>query len=170
MSSLATSPVLVLNGSFEPLCISSARRALTLIVKGRAVIEETRDYMVHPSYRCPSVVRLKDYRHIPRRLMVLSHKNIYLRDSYVCQYCGVRFSAGNLSWDHVIPESRGGATRYENLVTCCKPCNHRKGDRTPEEAGMELLRVPRALGIHTSRGMMRMMGHEEKAWRKYLYF
>ncbi len=167
---LATSPVLMLNGSFEPLCISSARRALTLIVKGVAVVEEARDYRVHPRYLCPSVVRLKDYRHVPRRLMVLSRKNIYLRDGYVCQYCGSKFTAVNLSLDHVVPKAQGGKSRWENLVTSCKPCNHTKGDRTPEEAGMVLIRIPRPLTIHTSRGMMRMAGHDEQSWRKYLYF
>ena len=167
---VATIPVLVLNASYEPLTISSAKRVLASIVKGIAVVEEARDFMVHPRYRCPSVVRLKDFRHVPRRHLIVSRKNILLRDGWVCQYCGLKFRPAQLTMDHVMPSSRGGQDRWENLVTACKPCNHRKNDRTPEEAGMPLLRIPRPLTIHTSRSMMRLAGHEEEAWRKYLYF
>ena len=89
-------PVLVLNGSFEPIFISSAKRALTLIVKGSAIVEEARDVRVHRDYMLPSVVRLRHYRRIPTRVQVVSRKNLYARDNYTCQYCGVEFAAKDL--------------------------------------------------------------------------
>jgi 5-methylcytosine-specific restriction endonuclease McrA len=167
---MSATPVLVLNATYEAINITSARHALTLIVKGSAIVEESREIRVHRDYMLPSVVRLRNYRRIPSRVQVVSRKNLYARDNYTCQYCGEEFAAKDLTLDHVMPKSRGGMSRWENLVTCCKPCNHRKGDRTPEEAGMVLLRIPRQLTIHTSRGMLRMAGHTEQAWRKYLYF
>lgn len=165
-----TQPVLVLNGSYEPIGICGPKRALVLIVKGAATVEESRDVRVHRDYMLPSVVRLRNYRRIPSRVQVVSRRNLYARDGYTCQYCAVEFPAKDLTLDHVMPKSRGGMSRWENLVTCCRPCNHTKGDRTPEEAGMDLLRIPRKLTIHTSRGMLRMAGHTELTWRKYLYF
>lgn len=163
-------PVLVLNASYEPINITGARRALVLVIKGAAVIEEARDFRAHRDFPMPSVVRLRDYRRVPKRIQVLSRKNIYIRDGYRCQYCGMEFPARELTLDHVVPSSRGGPSRWENLVACCKSCNHRKGNRTPDEAGMKVLRIPRPLTIHTSRGMLRLAGHTEAAWRKYLYY
>ena len=163
-------PVLVLNASYEPVNICGARRALVLVIKGAAVIEESRDVRAHRDFMVPSVVRLRQYRRVPMRTQVLSRKNIYIRDGFTCQYCGDVLSARDLTLDHVTPKSRSGLSRWENLVACCPGCNHRKGDRTPAEAGMQLLRVPRPLTIHTSRGMLRLAGHEEMSWRKYLYF
>jgi len=163
-------PVLVLNASYEPIHIASARRALVLVIKGAAVIEEARDVMAHRDYPLPSVVRLRQYRRVPSRVQVLSRKNIYIRDGYACQYCGEVLPARDLTLDHVTPKSRGGLSRWENLVASCHKCNHTKGDRTPAEAGMTLRRVPRPLTIHTSRGMLRLAGHNEAAWRKYLYY
>lgn len=163
-------PTLVLNASYEPIFICSPKRALVLIVKGSAIVEESRDVRVHRDYMLPSVVRLRNYRNIPHRVQVVSRKNLYARDGYTCQYCGVMLAAKDLTLDHIMPRSRGGASRWENLVSACRECNRVKGDRTPEEAGMPLLRIPRVLTIHTSRGMLRMAGHTEQAWRKYLYF
>jgi len=72
--------------------------------------------------------------------------------------------------DHVIPRSRGGASTWENLVACCIPCNNRKGNRTPEEAGMKLHRTPRPFTLHTSRHLMRLLGNSDDRWRKYLFY
>ena len=103
-------------------------------------------------------------------MQVVSRKNLYARDGYRCQYCGEEFAAKDLTLDHVMPKSQGGQSRWENLVACCQSCNRKKGNRTPSEAGMELLRTPRALTIHTSRGMLRQAGVEHHEWRKYLYY
>lgn len=163
-------PVLVLNASYEPVNITGARRAIVLVLKGVAVVEESRDVRPHRDFFVPSVVRLQQYRRIPQRIQMLSRKNIYVRDSYTCQYCGKVFTARELTLDHVLPRSKGGASSWENMVAACQPCNRKKNDRTPEQAGMKLLRVPKPVTIHTSRSMMRLMGHQEEAWKKYLYF
>lgn len=168
--SLINKAVLVLNASYEPVSISSARRALTLIVKGAAIIEEDYGREVYPGIMLPCVIRLRSYKRIPIRISVLTRKNIYARDRNVCQYCGVKFSSHELTLDHVLPESKGGAFSWSNLVSCCAPCNRKKDDRTPEEAGMPLLRQPSRLTIHTSRFLLRLIGlSEERSWAKYLY-
>lgn len=167
-------PVLVLNTSYEPIQVQTARNAIKLIVKGAAKIEEQRDYDLRPGFPFPSVVRLTTYHKIPVVLKVLSRKNIYLRDHFTCQYCGVRFHERDLTLDHVIPESKGGPSSWNNLVACCVSCNRRKGSKTPEEAetelGMRLLRKPKPLCIHTSKHVLRTMGQGDPKWRKYLYF
>lgn len=162
--------VLVLNASYEPVSISSARNALKLLAKERIAVEEDYGRDVYPGIPLPSVVRLKEYRKIPIRISILTRKNIYARDHYVCQYCGKKCMGKDLTLDHILPESRGGPFAWDNLVTCCRDCNRKKDDRTPEEAGMTLLKVPRRLNVHTSRYLLRLVGLEEdKAWEKYLY-
>jgi 5-methylcytosine-specific restriction endonuclease McrA len=91
----------------------------------------------------PRVVRLLKYERIPRNTVKFNRRNIFLRDEYVCQYCGRRHHAHRLSLDHVMPKSRGGPTSWENIVCCCLDCNVRKGGRTPHEANMRLIKLPR---------------------------
>jgi 5-methylcytosine-specific restriction endonuclease McrA len=166
-------PVLVLNASYEPINVCAARRAIVLIIKGVASAEEFGDKTIHSSAHSldmPSVIRLLEYRRIPQQTRALSRKNILMRDRYTCQYCGASGSAANLTLDHVIPRSRGGGSSWENLATCCHPCNNKKGNRTPEEAGMKLARAPRPFTLHTSRHLMRLLGHGDQQWRKYLFY
>jgi len=120
--------------------------------------------------RVPSVIRLLEYRRIPHQTRALSRKNILLRDRNTCQYCLVALASGELTLDHVVPRSRGGSSTWENLVACCHPCNRRKGNQTPIEAGMKLTREPRAFNLHTSRHIMRLMGRSDDKWRKYLFY
>jgi len=167
---LMTKPTLVLNSSFEPISIRSARRALTLVVKDRAVIQEHTGHEVYPGIHMPSVIRLKEFRYIPVRVQDLSRKNIFLRDRNTCMYCGVVFHPSKLTLDHILPQSRGGANSWQNLVSACQFCNRKKADRTPEEAGMTLLHKPRPASIHTSRFILKSMGAEDEKWRPYLYF
>ena len=141
-----TGRVLVLNASFEPINVCTERRAVVMIFKGVARVEEHNGHMIHSarlSIHAPSVIRLIEYIHIPFERRSLSRKNILLRDHYTCQYCGRQFSPSELTLDHVHPRSRGGDSTWDNLVACCKRCNHQKGSRTPEEARMHLLRRPR---------------------------
>ena len=166
-------PVLVLNASYEPINVCAARRALVLVLKGVASAEEESEAHVHSArqnLRMPSVIRLLSYRHIPQQTRALSRKNILLRDRYTCQFCGRKFPAAELTLDHVFPRSRGGRSSWENLVACCYHCNNRKGDRTPEEAGLRLIRKPRPFTLHTSRQLMRLMANQEEKWRKYLFY
>jgi 5-methylcytosine-specific restriction endonuclease McrA len=164
--SLMQAPVLVLNAT-------AVRRALVLMLKGVAQAEETNHGEVHSTSKSvvvPSVIRLLTYRHIPQQSRALSRKNILLRDRNTCQFCGKLFPASELTLDHVMPRSRGGRSTWENLVACCYTCNNRKGDRTPEEAGIHLQRRPRPFTLHTSRQLMRLMGHRDEKWRKYLFY
>ena len=166
-------PVLVLNASYEPINICAARRALVLVLKGVASAEEETMIAVHSARAhvlLPSVIRLLEYRRIPRQTRALSRKNILMRDRYTCQYCHRVLASADLTLDHVVPRSRSGESAWENLVACCHGCNNRKGSRTPEEAGMKLARQPKPFSLHTSRHLMRMLGKGEAQWRKYLFF
>ena len=166
-------PVLVLNASYEPINICAARRALVLVLKGVASAEEESSNAVHSAraaVRLPSVIRLLEYRRIPRQTRALSRKNILMRDRYTCQYCHRTLPASELTLDHVVPRSRGGETSWENLVACCHHCNNRKGNRTPDEAAMRLARSPRPFSLHTSRHLMRLLAKSDEQWRKYLFY
>lgn len=170
---MMNSRVLVLNASYEPINVCTARRAIVLILKGVALAEEITSQWVHSarfSMPMPSVIRLVEYIHIPFERKSLSRKNILLRDHNTCQYCGQTFSPQELTLDHVIPRSRGGESTWDNLVTCCRSCNHRKGDRSPEEAGMRLLKRPQAYNLHVNRQIIRYLGRADQAWRKYLFY
>src|SRR5947199_9363483 len=165
-------PVLVLNASYEPINVCAARRALVLVLKGVAMTEEENGHFLHSArvaMRLPSVIRLLEYRRIPHQSRALSRKNILLRDRNTCQYCAQTFNSADLTLDHVIPRSRGGASSWENLVACCHSCNRRKGNQMPLEAGMKLMREPHAFNLHTSRHIMRLMGRSDDKWRKYLF-
>ena len=165
--------VLVLNASYEPINVCSARRALVLMFKGVARAEELSDRVMHsPSLQVsvPSVIRLVEYIHIPFDRKSLSKKNILLRDHNTCQYCNRVTSGAELTIDHVVPKSRGGSSGWENLVACCKPCNNRKGDRTPDEARMRLLKRPQHFSSHVNRQIIRYLGRTDDVWRKYLFY
>jgi 5-methylcytosine-specific restriction endonuclease McrA len=164
--------VLQLNASYEALRVITAKKALTLVSKGVAIVEVPTDILVHRGLGIylPSVIRLRNYRHVPIRMQVVSRKNIILRDGEKCLYCGQKFNPQELTLDHVIPKSRGGDNSWMNLVSCCKDDNHRKGNRTPEEAGMKLLRRPLPQTVHTSRWLLRTLGNEVKEWEPFLFF
>lgn len=162
--------VLVINAYHEPISICQARRAMTLIVKEAAVIQEDIGREIYPGIMFPSVIRLRKYTYIPPRMQVTTRKNILARDNYMCMYCDVRLPAAELTLDHIIPESRGGPASWQNLVSCCSKCNRRKADRTPEEAGMMLRRKPRPATIHTAKHLLRSMGADDPKWKPYLFY
>lgn len=161
--------VLQLNASFEPTSFCSARRALALVVKNKALIVEVTGREVRPGMPYPSVIRLREYVHVPFKQQTLSRKNILLRDRNICQYCGAKFHPSVLTLDHIIPKSKGGKNSFENLVSCCSPCNKKKADKTLDESGMTLLHKPKASNIHTSRFIMRCMGSDDPKWKRFLY-
>lgn len=139
-------------------------------MKGAAEVEIGRGRQIHPNFELPSVIRLTRYHHIPHKSKIVGRKNIYTRDQFTCQYCYRKFHPSDLTLDHILPESRGGPGSWDNLVACCRPCNRRKANRTPEEAGMVLLNKPRPVNIHTARYLLRSLGQPELSWRPYLYF
>jgi len=170
---LLHSPVLVLNATYEPINVTAARRAIVLVLKGVATTEEENGAFMHSArlaIRIPSVIRLTHFRRIPYQTRALSRKNILMRDRYTCQYCQSAMPSSELTLDHVVPRSRAGESSWENLVACCHRCNNRKGGRTPDEAGMKLLRPPRPFSLHTNRHLMRLLARSDVQWRKYLFY
>ena len=136
-------PVLVLNQSFEPLAVCRARRAIVLMYQGKAEMLEDGHGFVHTiddELPLPSVIRLASMVRRPRRERKLTRYEIFNRDNYTCQYCGVQ--SRHLTLDHVMPRYRGGPHTWENVVSCCAPCNRHKAGRTPREAHMKLLKTP----------------------------
>lgn len=98
---------------------------------------------VNFSLMIPRVIRLNFYDKIPKLTLRFNRRNLFARDKNTCQYCGRQLGLSQLSFDHVIPRCRGGKTTWENVVCCCLKCNSRKSDRTPEQAGMKLVRTPK---------------------------
>ena len=162
--------VLVLNQNYEPLNVCNVRRAIVLVFDGKAEVLETHAHAVSSVSRAfpsPSVIRMVYLIHRPRPRVKLTRKEVFIRDGYTCQYCGRQ--AGDLTIDHVVPKSRGGGHSWDNLVSACKPCNHRKGGRLPNEARMNLRhapREPRAGAYYTIE--RRVDGSVEDAWSKFL--
>jgi 5-methylcytosine-specific restriction endonuclease McrA len=138
--------VLYLDVDYRRLRVEHWHRAVSDVVVGKAeVVEYSRDRTIRgvgQDYPMPSVVRILRRFKRDRIRVKFSRLNIYARDGFVCQYCARRFPTEDLTFDHVQPRSRGGVTRWENIVTCCVSCNAEKADRTPAEAGMRLLRSP----------------------------
>ena len=142
---------LALNASFEPLTIIPARRAVRLGLDGKAeILEKDGARRFRSETRivpCPAVIRLVRYVHVPRRFRrQVTNTFLFARDNYSCQYCGRQKKELRgrqfLTRDHVVPLSRGGDNAWENVVTSCSPCNNRKGDRLPREAGLKLVSEP----------------------------
>lgn len=136
-------PVLVLNANFEPIHICPTHRAISLILSGKATLVVNGRGVIRTVSRefpRPTVIRLEHMVRRPRPQVKLTKREILRRDSFTCQYCGQH--SPNLTIDHVIPRHMGGGYSWENLVTACASCNHRKGGRTLEQAHMSLLRRP----------------------------
>jgi len=164
------SPVLVLNQNYEPLNITSARRAITLMLLGKAESVKS-DSRVFRSERValaqPSVVRLVYFVRRPVPELRLARKSVLARDEHTCQYCGRKESP--MTIDHVIPRNRGGKTDWDNVVCCCMSCNSRKGDRLPHEVGIGLRRQPfRPRYVPYINLSKFMAACREQRWREYL--
>lgn len=136
---------LVLNASYEPLGVVSWDAAITMWATDKVVIVEEYDQEIRSAYltmRIPAVVRLNNYVSKPEKAVKFSRANVYARDNYECQYCGEKCKTDELTYDHVIPRSKGGLTEWTNIVSCCYDCNSKKGGRTPEQARMRLRKQP----------------------------
>jgi 5-methylcytosine-specific restriction endonuclease McrA len=157
-------PTLVLNRSWMAITTTTVRRALSLLFQDSAQVICPRTYELHDftswaslevngdpfvrtvrrPLRMPEVIVLRRYDALPSRSVAFSRKNLYRRDAFMCQYCGKRPGAEDLTIDHVTPRSRGGRTSWDNCVVACVECNKHKANRPPEEAGMHLVRQPAA--------------------------
>ena len=161
------SRALVLNASYEPLCVVATRRALVLVIDEKAELVAGTGTLFHSARQAfdePSVVRLLTYIKVPYRAQVaLNRRAVFLRDGHRCQYCG----AGAENIDHVIPRSRGGRHAWDNVVAACRPCNARKEDRLLSELShMRLRRQPRPPAGRV--WMLLAMGGVRPEWEEYL--
>lgn len=137
-----------------------------MLLKGKAEQIEHNGKMVSEDLPLPTVIRLRSYVKIPYKEISLSRRNVLHRDSYTCQYCSDR--RHDLTIDHIIPRSRGGADTWDNVVAACLRCNVKKGDRTPREASMPLLTTPRRPVSHVSFEISKHSLSGQTSWDKYL--
>ena len=156
-------PALVLNRSWQPVNVATVARALVMLWNEAARVVDPHDYQLYDwadwsklaprdgepfvqavsrRLRVPEVVVLAGYDRLPEAAVAFSRRNIFKRDRYACQYCGVQPAVDELSIDHVLPRSHGGMSTWENCVLACLACNKRKADRTPAQAGMKLRKQP----------------------------
>jgi 5-methylcytosine-specific restriction endonuclease McrA len=168
-----TTRTLLLSQSYEPLSIISWQRAITLLSLAKVDVVQEYDASIRAStivVQVPAVVRLRKAFRRHAKPVKFSRVNIYARDHYRCQYCGLVCTTNELTYDHVVPRSRGGRTTWENIVSACYACNRRKANRTPVEAGMKLLASPTrptwmpAVQIRVSAKSI------PDAWRDYVYW
>ncbi|HEY5476949.1 MAG TPA: HNH endonuclease [Tepidiformaceae bacterium] len=165
---MESSSVLVLNQNYEPLNVCNVRRAVVLVLCGKAEIIEAARGAVHSAsnvFPLPSVIRLINLIRRPRPKVRLTRKEIFARDNWACVYCGRQ--TRDLTLDHVMPRHRGGPHTWENLVSACKPCNHRKAGRTPSEAHMIMSRAPGAPRVSIYYTFFQYLGHQAE-WRKFV--
>jgi 5-methylcytosine-specific restriction endonuclease McrA len=188
--------VLVLNRFYMAVHVISARRAFCLLFRELAEVihvedghyanydfeswqlmsemrsderDDQQDWVraVNFEIQVPRVVRLLRYDRVPRRTVRFNRRNLFARDEHVCQYCGNDFPPSQLSFDHVVPRSRGGKTTWENIVSCCFHCNSRKGGRTPNEARMKLIRTPKK-PRHSPLLSMKLGQPKYESWRNFI--
>jgi len=172
-------PALVLNADFRPLSyfplsLWSWQEAIKAVFLDRVnVLSEYERTVRSPSFemQLPSVIALKEYVHLDRR-PAFTRFNVFLRDRFHCQYCGDRFRTEDLTFDHVVPRSRGGRTTWTNIVTACQSCNLAKGNRLPGETGM----FPRMRPVQPSTFQLQENGRAfppnflHESWSDFLYW
>lgn len=172
--SIRMEQTLLLNATYEPIDVVDWRRAMTLWCQGKVEIVETHDREVRAvtfAFKLPSVVRLLRFVRSRRRPVVqFTRANIYARDHYTCQYCQSAYPTHELTFDHVIPVSRGGMRSWENIVSCCIPCNRKKGSQTPEEAGMVLKHRPTQPIYSPVYRITLGIRQTPKNWHSFLYW
>jgi len=161
--SILQQSALVLNRNWQPIHVTCVQRALTLLFGESVRVVDPDDYQiyswhdwllvkpdedepavqaVHFRVKAPEVVVLNDYDQLPRAVVTYSKRNVFKRDRFTCQYCGTQPGRDELTIDHVVPRSLGGMSNWENCVLACLNCNHRKANKTPQQAGMRLRRPP----------------------------
>ena len=159
---------LKLDSTYRPVGVIDCIEALVMCIVGKATaVEEYEDEISSPSvtFKLPSVIVLKTVVKFISRGIKPSRNNILWRDKNQCQYCGVIESPREMTIDHVVPRSRGGENSWSNLVTCCKKCNQKKGNRTPQEANMSLLNKP----IRPKNSILRQISDVQPIWNIYLW-
>ena len=167
-NNLLSSAVLVLNANYAPMTVCTAKRAISLHFLDKIDILSNYEEKINSpslSLELPSVIKIRTYIKNHNMAVEISRKNIIARDNYKCQYCGKQ--SMSLTVDHVLPKFRNGQDTWENLVAACKNCNQIKGEKTPEEAKMPLLKKPkRPNRIHY---FQRLVKDKQADWRPYLF-
>ncbi len=170
--SLAGRRVLVLNASYEPVKIIGWKRAMLLWLSEKVDVIEHHDVSVHSiskTFELPSIIRVREFiRRRHKRRQTFKRTHIFNRDDYCCQYCAKVFPLKDLTLDHIVPVKSGGPKTWENLVTCCRICNQKKGARTPLEAGMPLLSQPRRMPVNFIPDLIFVRKELPEAWKIYL--
>ena len=167
---------LILNATYEPLQIVSWKRALRMLFQEKVEVLAEYDRRIHSisiSIRLPAVLRLRQYVKIGHSYdrVRFTRANLYARDGYRCQYCGVRPDLSHLTYDHVVSVARGGLKTWENIVTCCIDCNRKKGKRSPTEAGLDLLRQPKApSGFPFKIPQLIRQPNVPDSWKDYIFW
>lgn len=168
---MPTHEVLVLNSNYEPLNVCNMRRAIALLLLGKAEILQQRDHplaTIRGTTTAPSVLKMRYQVRRPMPQLRLSRHSILARDGYTCQYCGSR---KDLTIDHVVPRWAGGPHTWDNLVTCCRRCNLKKGDKTPAQAHMKLAKKPKRPHFIPYLSLpLYLKAQDKDEWRMYLPF
>jgi 5-methylcytosine-specific restriction endonuclease McrA len=173
--SFSSSRALLLNSSYEPMKIVNWQKALIMWFQGKVEVLEYHSIFarsVSHSFKLPSVIRLKTYVR-PRSYGAVRfcRENVYIRDNFTCQYCGDKFSTKQLTLDHVVPASKAGPKNWTNVVAACRPCNQKKGNRTPDSARMPLLTAPKIPSWLPNTEIQTQAGNMiPKTWLEYLRF
>jgi 5-methylcytosine-specific restriction endonuclease McrA len=164
--------VLVLSSTYEPINRVSWQRAFVLIANGLVeVLDEYSDWVIRSAkqaFNVPAVIRFLKGKVGWRRGVRFSRENVYARDKGQCAYCGTKVSKSEYTYDHVTPKSRGGKTRWENIVVCCLDCNQNKGNRTPEQAGMKLRVKPEKPKSLPGGNKLLLPNKIPEQWKAYL--
>ena len=181
--------VLVLNSSWMAVHVATVRRAIGLVYQGMAEVVNPDDHSTYDfddwrdlseaytsgdviqtvsfRIRIPEVIRLRFFGRMVRKRVRFNRRNIFLRDQNTCQYCGRRFDPSELTLEHVVPRSRGGTSNWQNVVLACVACNDRKANRLPGEAGMKLVRAPKAPEWATHIGV-RLGRYRKPSWERFV--
>jgi len=137
------------NVNYEKIFEIDWKKAVVLLLNGKVISATTEDFIdintTSGIFKLPKHIVLKKYVYIPYKEFSPTRKNIFRRDDYTCQYCSCKLQGPTATVDHVLPRSRGGLHKWDNVVSCCLKCNRKKGNRTPSEAKMELLSNPKPL-------------------------
>jgi 5-methylcytosine-specific restriction endonuclease McrA len=185
-ANLLQRPALVLNRNWQPVNVATVERALVLLFNESARAVDPADYQTYQwedwsklrprdgepfiqavrfRVRVPEVIALVGYDRLPSAAVAFSRRNLFKRDRYTCQYCGAQPGSEELSIDHVVPRAQGGQSRWDNCVLACLACNHRKADRTPQQAGMRLRRPPVQPAWHPLYGLDQ---RRIESWSKFV--
>jgi len=192
MESTLDQPVLVLNRLWQAVNTCSVRRAFTLLYQGHAQVvstDEQENFLTHDytswrdfsrsnpetdmvrtislNIRIPRIIVLLLFERLPKKEVKFTRHNVFERDKNTCQYCAKTFERSDLNLDHVLPRDRGGQTTWENIVCSCIPCNTRKGNRLPHEAGMQLIRKPKRPKWRPFVNIS-FQHHHHHSWRHFL--